>query len=265
MGDAAGVPAGVDPATPNVARMYDYYLGGKNNYAADRDAAEKILSLMPEARQWVKENRLFLAAAVSHLASLGVRQFIDVGAGLPTQRSVHEVASPDARVVYVDIDPVVVAHARALLASEDRIDVVQADMHDPSSIFDDPKTRELIDFDQPVAVLLVALLHFIPDDAEAASIAAGMHASLPSGSYLVLTHAMPGDVSADVVKEGRQVYSGSSAGSITPRTPDRVAALFAGLDLLPPGLTNVTHWTPGDAPPLDASRPGFIGAIARKP
>lgn len=264
MGDAAGVPAGVDPATPNVARMYDYYLGGKNNYAADRDAAEKILSLMPEARQWVKENRLFLAAAVGHLAGLGVRQFIDVGAGLPTQNSVHEVA-PDARVVYVDNDPVVVAHARALLENEDQIAAVRADMHDPASIFDDPKTRALIDFDQPVAVLLVALLHFVSDDAEAASIAAGMHATLPSGSYLVLTHAMPGDVNADVVKEGRQVYSGSSAGSITPRTPDRVEALFEGLELLPPGLTNVTRWAPDAEAPLDASRPGFIGAIARKP
>lgn len=257
-------PIGVDPAVPNVARMYDYYLGGKNNYAADRAAADRIVSLMPDARRWVRENRLFLARTVSYLAGIGVRQFIDIGAGLPTQNSVHEVA-PGSRVVYVDNDPVVLAHARALLENETEIVAVQADMRQPASIFDDPKTQALIDFDQPVAVLLLAVLHFIPDDSEAASIVTQVSGRLGAGSYLVVSHAMPGDVRSDVVDEGRQVYAASSAGSITPRPPDQLTGLFAGLELLPPGLANVTRWEPGAAVELNNSRPGFAGAIARKP
>lgn len=260
----ANAPAGVDPAIPNVARMYDYYLGGKNNYAADREAAERILQLMPDARRWVRENRLFLAATVDHLASLGVRQFVDVGAGLPTQNSVHEIA-PEARVVYVDSDPVVVAHARALVADHDRVAAVRADMRDPRAIFGDRRTRELIDLGEPVAVLLVAVLHFVPDDAEAITVVRGIVDELPSGSYLLISHATPGDVDPTVVAEGRQVYASSSAGSITPRTPDQLTALFDGLEFVPPGLTMVTSWQPGGEPELTTDHPGFAGAIARKP
>jgi hypothetical protein len=256
--------SGIDPAIPNVARMYDYFLGGKNNYAADRAAADRIVSLMPDARRWARENRLFLARAVKYLAGLGVRQFIDVGAGLPTQNCVHEVAL-GSRVVYVDNDPVVIAHSRALLENEAGIVAVQADMREPEKILDHPRTRDVIDFGEPVAVLLLAVLHFIPDDSEAASIVSRFTGGLVSGSYVVISHAIPGDVRADVLDEGRQVYAASSAGSITPRPPDRQMCLFAGLEPVPPGLTNVTRWEPGTTAGLNSARPGFAGAVARKP
>lgn len=255
-------PAGVDPGTPNVARMYDYYLGGKNNYAADRAAAERVLALMPEGRRWVRENRLFLATTVKHLAARGITQFVDVGAGLPTQNAVHEVA-PDARVVYVDNDPVVVVHARALLADQTRVAAVQADMRDPAAVFE--QTGKMVDLTQPVAVLLVAVLHFVPDDAEAAAIVSGIAERLPSGSYVVISHAMPGDVSADVLDQGQQVYAASSAGSMTPRPPERLTGLYAGLEPQPPGLINVTRWRPDSTEELDSSKPGFAGVVLRKP
>ncbi|RJL36228.1 SAM-dependent methyltransferase [Bailinhaonella thermotolerans] len=260
------MPPGVDPTVPNVARMYDYYLGGRDNYEADRDAAERILTLMPQARRWARDNRAFLGRTVRFLAESGVRQFIDIGTGLPTQENVHQVAQrvhPDARVVYVDNDAVVVAHGRALLARNGASIVIEGDMHRPRDILGHPELRALIDLGEPVAVLLLAIVHFVPDLAQARRILGELAAGLAPGSYLVVSHATPGKVGREVVAEGREVYSAAASGGITPRSPKELAALFDGLDLIGPGLTPVNHWAP-DAPPYTGEvEAGFLGAVAR--
>ncbi|GLY80907.1 SAM-dependent methyltransferase [Actinoallomurus iriomotensis] len=258
---------GVDPETPNVARMYDYYLGGKDNFAADREAAARIMKIMPHAAEWVRSNRGFLARAVRLLAESGIRQFIDIGTGLPTQDSVHQVAGridPQSRVVYVDVDPVVVSHGRALLATDERSTVIRADLRRPDDILSHPETRALIDFDRPVGVLLVAVLQFVPDDREAADVVARLRAALAPGSHLVISHITADEVAPDVVGEGREIYATTSLGSITPRSPARVAAFFEGLELLEPGLVGVEHWRAEEPPSGDRIPLGFLGAVARR-
>ncbi len=258
----------VDPTTPNVARMYDYYLGGKDNFAADRDAAERIMKIMPHAPEWVRANRRFLARAVRFVAEAGISQFVDIGTGLPTQDNVHQVARAarsDAHVVYVDVDPVVVSHGRALLATDDQSTVIQANLQDPGAILDHPETRALIDFGQPVAVLLVAVLQFIPDDEEITRVIGRVRDALAPGSHLVITHITADDIPADVASEGREIYSTTSLGSITPRSPGRIESYFDGLDLLEPGLVDVNQW--GTSAPVitEAAPLGFLGGVARKP
>jgi O-methyltransferase involved in polyketide biosynthesis len=262
------VGGAVDPTTPNVARMYDYYLGGKDNFSADREAAERIMKIMPHAAEWVRSNRGFLVRAVRSLAETGVRQFIDLGTGLPTQDSVHQVAgrvSPDARVVYVDVDPVVVSHGRALLAADDQSTVIQADLRHPDKILEHPETRALIDFDRPVGILLVAVLQFIPGDREAREVVARLRAAAAPGSFLVISHVTADDVAPDVASEGRRIYSTTSLGSITPRSPAQVASLFEGTELLEPGLVGVDHWRAGRPPPGAPLPLGFLGGVARTP
>jgi O-methyltransferase involved in polyketide biosynthesis len=262
------VGGGVDPTTPNVARMYDYYLGGKDNFAADRDAAQRIMKIMPHAARWVRANRGFLVRAVETLADAGIRQFIDIGTGLPTQDSVHQVArraDPGSRVVYVDVDPVVVSHGRALLATDAQSTVIQADLRSPEDILDHPETRTLIDFDRPIGVLLVAVLQFIPDDREVAQVVARLRAGLVPGSHLAISHITADEVAPDIASEGREIYSTTSLGSITPRSPAQIAPLFEGLELLEPGLVGVDHWRAGRRPPGGPLPLGFLGAVARTP
>src|SRR3984885_10368412 len=188
------LPTGIDTSRPHPARTYDYFLGGKNNFAADREVADKVLAGWPAIRVGVRENRKFLARVVRYLAGeAGIRQFLDIGTGLPTEDNVHEVAqsvAPSARVVYADNDPLVLAHARALLTSspEGRTAYIHADLRDPASILNDPVTREVLDFTQPVALMLIAILHMIPDDEKPAEIVATLTAALPPGSYLVASH-----------------------------------------------------------------------------
>lgn len=236
---------GLDVATANVARMYDYYLGGKDNFAADRAAAERVLATAPEARTAARANRAFLGRAVHYLAAeCGVRQFVDIGAGLPSQGAVHEVAhrvDPDARVVYVDYDPVVGAHAEALLACHDTIRFVPADLRDPADVLGHPGTRALIDFDQPVAVLLVAILHFLPDADDPAGVVARLRDALAPGSYLVVSHASLGGRTEGDLDEALEAYRRSSAAIVT-RTPEEIRGFFAGCTLVQPGLVPVQHW-----------------------
>ena len=256
---------GVDPATPNVARMYDYYLGGKDNFAADREAAERIMKIMPHAPGWVRSNRGFLARAVRFVAGQGISQFIDIGTGLPTQDNVHQAARgarADAHVVYVDVDPVVVSHGRALLATDDQSTVIQANARDVDDILGHKETRALIDLGSPVAVLLVAVLQFIPDDTEVARILGRLREALAPGSYLVISHITADDLAPDVASEGREIYSTTSLGSITPRSPERIASCFDGWDVLEPGLVDVNQW--GASAPDDGMPLGFLGAVARK-
>jgi hypothetical protein len=251
--------------------MYDYWIGGKTHFAADREAADKVIEHLPAIRTMARENRAFLGRAVRFLAGeAGIRQFLDIGTGLPTSNSVHEVAqriAPDTRVVYADNDPLVLAHARALLTSsaEGRTAYVHADFRDPDAVLSDPAVRDTLDFGQPVALILVALLHFVPDSDDPRGILATLLGALPVGSYLVASHVtaehdqnrfdgMKGDYKVPGVAP-QQRNSGEFA---------RLA--FAGLDLVPPGVTLVSEWRPeADGPRPAPAEVNCYGGVARKP
>jgi SAM-dependent methyltransferase len=234
-----------DPGTPNPARIYDYLLDGKDHFPADRAAAEQLLALVPEARAGARENRAFLGRAVRYLAAeAGVRQFLDIGTGIPSQGNVHEVAhqvAPDARVLYVDNDPVVHVHANALLA-EPTTAAILGDLRQPYQITRHPRTRKLLDFTKPVAVLLVAVLHFVTDDEDPPGIVAYLRDVLAPGSFLVISHAT-GDFRPQVAEEVSAVYDKASA-PLVLRSRAQVAVLFGGYDLLPPGLVQPAAWRP---------------------
>lgn len=243
--------AGFDPNTPNVARMYDYYLGGKDHFPADREAAEKILALVPEARVAARANRAFLGRAVRHLAQSGIRQFLDIGTGLPSQGAVHEVADSvlgTSRVIYVDIDPVVMVHARAMLDGRDKV-AVQGDVRKPQQILDHPEVRRVIDFREPVAVLLLAVMHFVQDSENPREIIATLREAMAPGSYLVLSHAAT-DSRPDAVEGGTEVYKKSTS-QVAPRDRAGIEALFEGFELLEPGLVWLPQWRPDDGDTID--------------
>jgi hypothetical protein len=259
---------GVDPSIPNVARIYDYFLGGKDNFAADRAAAARIAEAAPYVVRRARENRAFLGRAVRFLAKAGIRQFLDIGTGLPTRENVHQVArgvSSEARVAYVDNDPVVLIHARALLATDPRTIAIEADMREPGKIMRLAGERAFIDTERPMAVLLVAVLHFLPDDDQAAEIVGAFRRDIAPGSYLVITHATAGDMSEGDLSQAVQTYATTSAGSITPRSHEQVEAFFDGLEMQEPGVVPVAHWRPGGITPPAISGPTFLGGVARKP
>jgi S-adenosyl methyltransferase len=229
---------GVDTSTPNVARMYDYFLGGKDNFQADRTAAEEIMRLVPQIRRGALANRAFLRVAVRYLAAeAGIDQFLDVGVGLPTQGAAHEVlreVRPEARVAYVDYDPVVVSHARVLLAERDRSIAVRGDLRDPAALLADPEIRGHLDLGRPVAVILLAILHFISDDDDPARIIATVRDAIAPGSYLVVSHTVPGRVlDRDAADRALKIYDHATEG-IQPRTPAEIARLLEGFELLKP-------------------------------
>jgi SAM-dependent methyltransferase len=263
----------INTSVPNPARIYDYFLGGKDNYPADREVAEQVLTIAPVARDIVQDNRAFLRRVVRFLTSeAGIRQFIDLGSGLPTQGNVHEVAqaiAPDARVVYVDNDPMVVTHARALLAGNNTL-AIEGDLRKPDEIVGHPEVRELIDFDQPLALLLMAILHFIPDDQEPLAIMARFRDAVPPGSYLAISHGtrdIPArtDMSAEAMTEMgsrvEQLYQETTAFIVT-RTREQVARFFDGFELVEPGLVEIQRWRPEEPSLLPG---GFYGGVGRKP
>lgn len=259
----------INPSVPNVARMYDYYLGGKDNFEADRKAAEEMIALLPNVRRIARDNRAFLIRAVQELVDQGIRQFIDIGAGLPTQQNVHEVAleaAPDSRIVYVDNDPVVLVHARALLADNPQTIVVAGDLRDPTAILANPSVTAHIDFSQPVAILLVAVLHFIPDDDVVTRSVELLRAAMAPGSYLVLSHSFDGQVDERRRAEGRAVYARTGTGSITPRTLEQLTELLQGMEILEPGVVPVEGWRPewDDIVP-DWVNAGLLAAVAKLP
>ncbi|MFL6056662.1 MAG: SAM-dependent methyltransferase [Actinoallomurus sp.] len=258
-------PTSVDLSTPNAARMYDYFLGGKDNLAPDRAAAKMVLEIAPGIRVAAQQNRAFLGRAVRYLAEAGVRQFLDIGTGLPTQKNVHEVA-PDASVVYVDNDPVVLAHGRAILARSKNVHIVQADLRRPEEILDNPEVRERLDFDRPIAILLVAIVHFLQDSDDPEKILARVRDVLPSGGYLVLSHVC-GDALPDSVAPVTEIYRRSSTPIVT-RSPERIRGLFGDLDLVDPGLVNVSAWRPDtvQAKRITERYPQayFLAGVARK-
>lgn len=234
-----------DVSVPNVARIYDYLLGGKDNFAADRDAAGALLSHIPDAQRACYSNRGFLQRAVRFLAAdAGICQFIDIGTGLPTRGNVHEIAQEvnhTTRVAYVDNDPVVISHARALLATSPGVAVVNEDLRNPGAILGSPALKELIDFDDPVAVLLVAVTHFLTDDE--LYVIDQLKDAIPSGSYLVLSHISGDEVAEKPATEARAIYERASA-RVFPRSRDAINRLFHGMELVKPGLVSVDSWRP---------------------
>ncbi|GGO87742.1 SAM-dependent methyltransferase [Wenjunlia tyrosinilytica] len=248
---------------PHPARIYDYWLGGKDNYAPDRAAAEHAIKTSPDIPTAARENRGFLQRAVRMCAGAGIRQFIDVGAGLPTQGNVHEIAqgvAPESRVVYVDNDPIVLAHGRALLADNRSTTVITADIRDPKRLLDEPTLLQLIDYTEPVAVLLVAVLHFV-DDFQAAAAVEAVRERIAPGSYVVLSHSTHEgypEKAAEVAKTWKDTNSG-----IRLRGHADVEAFFEGLDLLDPGVVHVPMWRP-EGPTDHATRWMYAG-VGRKP
>jgi SAM-dependent methyltransferase len=259
--------AGLDPDRPNAARMYDYFLGGSHNFAADRDAAEQAARAMPELPLIMRTGRAFLRRAVRYLLAAGIDQFLDLGAGIPTVGAVHEIAqeaNPAARVVYVDLDVVVIAHARAILAGNPGATAIHADLRDPDRILGDPRLRGLLDLDRPLAVLMVAVLHFVPDADEPAGVVARYRAALAPGSYFVLGHAARDDAPPGQ-ETARQVYDRTGT-SVTPRSRAQVAGLLAGLDLVEPGLVHTPLWRPeSPTDPVGLERLAGYAAVGRMP
>ncbi|NBE94329.1 SAM-dependent methyltransferase [Nonomuraea sp. KC401] len=237
------VPPGVDPNVPSSARVYDYLLGGKDHFAVDRAVAEKLLAVAPDSRLVARANRRFQVEAVRHLARQGVRQFIDLGTGIPATPSIHEVVRgvhPACRVIYVDYDPVVRMHAQVLLADSPGVEGIQADLRRPAEILSDPYVTGLIDFDQPVCVLMVGVLHFVMDDEDPAGIVAAFRKHLVPGSHLVLSHAMA-ESDPEAIAQLTMATAGSPAqGRFRGR--DEVLRFFDGFDLIGPGLVPVQDW-----------------------
>jgi S-adenosyl methyltransferase len=262
-----GLPA-FDTHVPNPARIWNYWVGGKDNFAADRDAADKVLAAMPAMPLIARLVRRFLIDAVHQLAGgYGIRQFLDIGTGLPTADNTHDVAqkaAPESRIVYVDHDPVVLSHARALLTSsaEGETDYLLADLRDTGTIV--ARAGRTLDFSQPVAVLLIAVLHFIPDADDPYGIVKRLMDAVPPGSYLVISHAAS-DIAADAVAEMARRYNQMSPVPITPRSREQVAGFFDGLDLIPPGLVPLSRWWgPGQAEAGAASDLAGYCGIGRK-
>ncbi len=251
-----------DTAKPNIARVWDYWLGGKDNYAADRELARKMLEIYPLSAQMARENRQFLGRAVEYVASRGIRQFIDVGAGLPTAVNTHDVARravPGAKVVYLDNDPVVLAHAQALLATAPGVLALPGDLRDPAVILADPELTKLINLDAPVCLLLCGVLHFL-DAGTARQVATTFTGHLPAGSYLVIS---VGTGTENVVAaDFRAAYT---AARLYFHQRSEIVSFFDGLDLVPPGVVPVRGWW-GDAPlpDLEPRQGTFLAGLGRK-
>jgi hypothetical protein len=256
-----------DVSVANQARVYDYLLGGRDNYAADRAAAQTILKIAPETAFTARANRAFLGRAVRYLVGeAGLRQILDIGTGIPTSGNTHQVAqaiAPQTRVVYVDYDPIVLAHARALLTSggSGATEYVDADLRDTGAIL--TRTRQLLDFSEPVAVTLVSILHAIPDSDDPHAIVARLLEAVPSGSYLALSH-MASDILDDTRQQGLENVTGRLIQQqLTYRSRAEVARFFEGTDLVAPGLVRVEEWQP-DGEPGDASRSFLWCGVGRK-
>ncbi|MGH3343560.1 MAG: SAM-dependent methyltransferase [Carbonactinosporaceae bacterium] len=264
-------PSKIDTSRPHSARMYDYLLGGKDNFAADRETAELALKSVPAGRTAARENRAFLGRAVRYLVrEAGVRQFLDVGTGLPGANNVHEVAqaaAPDARVVYVDNDPIVLTHARALLTGtpQGQIAFVDADLREPEQIVSHPTVLATLDFSQPVALMLVAVLHFLPDEYDPRGVVRTLVESLPSGSYLAASHVTAEHDPAGIGAVER-IFRDQGI-PVQARTACDVHQLFfTGMQLIDPGVVLVSEWRPeGSGPrpiPAEVSWNGGVAAIS---
>ncbi|AXI79395.1 SAM-dependent methyltransferase [Peterkaempfera bronchialis] len=263
-------PVGIDVSVPSVARMYDYYLGGKDNYAVDREASDELLKSVPSTKELALNNRQFLRRVVRRLAEdYGIRQFIDHGSGLPTRDNVHEVAQrvdPGSRVVYIDNDPIVLAHGRALLEENDNTAVIQADMRDTDAIFAHPEVERLIDLSQPVAALFVSVMHCIPDSSDPAALVRRVADRLVPGSFLVVCQLVSEDkATRDYVTEFMDDSTQGRWGRV--RQAHEVERFLDGLEILDPGLVEVSTWRPdSDVAPRQATQEWIeFGGVGRKP
>jgi hypothetical protein len=275
MTEGQQVPPGIDPATPSPARLYDYYLGGTNNFRADRDAAERIRARMPELADAAWANRGFHQRAALWMAgTAGIRQFLDIGSGLPTQNNTHQAlhkATREARVVYVDNDPLVRVHASALLINAGSTRLVTADLRDPDGVLSHPQTRELIDFSQPVGLLMTAVLHFVADGSGPHGLIARYVAELAPGSYLALSHITADQKPPAAVQTIRDIYADATE-QVYPRSRAEVERFFDGLELVPPyegsaaAVTYVGEWGAEDPDMADSDGSRWAyGGVARRP
>ncbi|MFC4588769.1 SAM-dependent methyltransferase [Sphaerisporangium corydalis] len=263
----------IDTTKPSISRVYDYLLGGKDNFAVDREVGEMALRIAPDAKAAGQANRRFLRRVVRHLtAEAGIRQFLDLGSGLPSQGNVHEVAQeadPSARVVYVDNDPIVLAHGRAVLAAGGNTAVIQADVREPEAILRHPRVREFIDFSRPVGLLLFSILHHFNDDEDPAGVAATLRDALPSGSHVALSHfCNPGAAHPEAAEQAlaaEKVFN-DNLGTGRWRTREEILAYFGDLDVLEPGLVPLAEWRPepGDTFDRTLTYYTYVGGVARK-
>ncbi|MFB7906341.1 SAM-dependent methyltransferase [Kitasatospora sp. NPDC059146] len=256
------VPEGMDLDKPNAARVYDYYLGGSHNFEVDREMARRAMALWPELPQIMRSNRAFLRRAVAFLAEQGISRFLDIGSGIPTFGAVHEIARairPGAEVVYVDRDPVAVAHSRLLLEEDPHSAVVQADLRDIEDLLDRPEVSALLAGDEPVAVLLVAVAHFVSDDEDPWKLIAAVRDRLPAGSALVLSHASL-EARPDQAEDHQKLYRMTPT-PLTMRTRDQVTAMFDGFELVEPGVVHLPQWRP-DQPGTVGEHPERIAGVA---
>jgi hypothetical protein len=261
------VPTGVDTSIPSIARVYDYYLGGKDNFACDRDFAEHLRAAVPEAPIMANQNRAFLGRVVRFLARRGVNQFVDIGTGLPTQNNVHQVVQtlvPDARVAYVDNDPIVLAHARALLAENQNTIAIEGDLRTPETILTNTDLRKLIDFDQPVAFLLIGILYFLVEEDGPFDIVDQFKAAMAPGSYLAISHVVSDDDLAALTRAQEFYRTFLRRPGDARRTRAQVRDFFDGLDLVDPGLVCVRDWHADDTTD-DSPLTWMVGAVGRKP
>lgn len=267
-------PPGVDTSRPSIARVYDFMLGGKDNFVVDRQAGEMALKITPDGPEAARASRAFLRRVVRYLvAEAGIRQFLDLGSGLPTQGNVHEIAheiDTSVRVVYVDNDPMVLAHARALLAEAPTTTVVQADIREPGRILEHPEVRELIDFDQPVGLLLLAILHHLNDHEDPGGIAARLIGRLVPGSYVAISHFHnPGEARPDASRKALEVEKvfNQTLGTGRWRTMAEIHGYLSGLELIEPGVVPLAEWrpVPGEIPDQTDTYYTFVGGVARKP
>ena len=271
MSDADISEFGFDTTVAHPARRYDYWLDGKDNFAADRESGDKIAAAFPSIRMSVRENRAFLKRTISYLAGeAGIRQFLDIGTGLPTADNTHEVAqqiAPASRIVYVDNDPIVLTHARALLTStrEGATAYIDADVRDPARILGDPELHRTLDLSQPVGLVLLAIMHFIDDSEDPHATVARLVGALAPGSYLVMSHATYDPMPPEIVTRLKAAIAGTGEKG-GPRDRELFERFFAGLELVEPGVVPIGDWrpTPGSRVP-DPADVGVYGAVARIP
>lgn len=259
-----------DTSKPNIARMNDYLLGGKDNFAADRRAAEQLLAIAPEIKTMAEENRRFLGRVVRFLAERGIRQFLDIGPGLPTRNNSHEVARsvlPDVRVVYADHDPVVISHGEAILVDDDRIAVTRGNLLRPDTLLADRHVRRLIDFEEPLAVLIFGALQLIAHSEDPYKSVARIRDALPAGSYLAISHVVF-DTRPDVIRPIEDIYRAifDRPDATAARTREDVLRFFDGFDLVEPGLTYIRRWHPDNPLSAQAAEAVWVvGGVGRKP
>lgn len=268
--EAREVAPEFDTTKPHSARMYNYYLGGKDNFAVDRETAERTMLSMPTLRTAARANRGFLARAVRFLvAEAGIRQFLDIGTGLPSANNVHEVAqaiAPECRVVYTDNDPLVLAHARALLtgAPGGLTAYIEADLREPERILANPVMRETLDFSQPIALLLIGILHFVSDEDNPARIVSTLVDALPPGSYFAASHGTE-EYNPQAMAGAQRTYREAGVAFQARSSAEFAELAFEGLEILDPGVVPVSEWRPGSALRPHPSEVNWNGAVARKP